>query len=144
MPHGTKYTPLDQCMPEDTGNKRAVRILLECILVSKIFSQTEKRSKHWRPNNNKRESIPVGCILPTFVVLGGVCFQRGSIPARWVWHCPPALYWTGKLRLLAVIKDTHSAVLERLYRSKWSFHPFATGEIGLKSGITSTEFSRST
>ena len=30
-PH--RYTPQEQCMLEDTGNKRAVRILLECILV---------------------------------------------------------------------------------------------------------------
>ena len=27
-------TPPEQCMLEDTGNKRVVRILLECILVS--------------------------------------------------------------------------------------------------------------
>ena len=29
-----RYTPPEQCMLGDTGNKRAVRILLECILVS--------------------------------------------------------------------------------------------------------------
>ena len=28
-----RYTPLEQCMLGDTGNRRAVRILLECILV---------------------------------------------------------------------------------------------------------------
>ena len=28
-----RYTPLEQCMLRDTGNKRAVRILLKCILV---------------------------------------------------------------------------------------------------------------
>ena len=40
---GTRYTPSlgpgnpqEQCMPGDTGNKRAVRILLECILVLDI------------------------------------------------------------------------------------------------------------
>ena len=32
-PPGTRYTPPEQCMLGDTGNKRAVRILLECILV---------------------------------------------------------------------------------------------------------------
>ena len=36
----TRYTPQEQCMLGDTGNKRAVRILLECILVVLIFSQT--------------------------------------------------------------------------------------------------------
>ena len=30
---GTRYTPRVQCMLGDTGNKRVVRILLECILV---------------------------------------------------------------------------------------------------------------
>ena len=41
---GTRYTPLwaqvpppEQCMLGDTGNKRAVRILLECILVLRSF-----------------------------------------------------------------------------------------------------------
>ena len=29
----SRYTPREQCMLGDTGNKRAVRILLECILV---------------------------------------------------------------------------------------------------------------
>ena len=29
----TRYTPREKCMPGDTGHKRAVRILLECILV---------------------------------------------------------------------------------------------------------------
>ena len=33
VPPGTRYTPQDQCMLGDMGNKRAVRILLECILV---------------------------------------------------------------------------------------------------------------
>ena len=32
-PPRTRYTPREQCMLGDTGNKRAVRILLECILV---------------------------------------------------------------------------------------------------------------
>ena len=32
-PPGTRYTPWEQCMPGDMGNKRTVRILLECILV---------------------------------------------------------------------------------------------------------------
>ena len=47
-PPGTRYTPWDQvhppdqvppeqCMLGDTGNKRAVRILLECILVEILF-----------------------------------------------------------------------------------------------------------
>ena len=36
----TRYTPQEQCMLGDTGNKRAVRILLECILVVLIFVQT--------------------------------------------------------------------------------------------------------
>ena len=29
-----EHTPQEQCMLGDTGNKRAVRILLECILVA--------------------------------------------------------------------------------------------------------------
>ena len=33
----TRYTPQEQCMLGDMGNKRAVRILLECILVVLIF-----------------------------------------------------------------------------------------------------------
>ena len=36
-PAGTppgRYTPQEQCMLGDTGNKRTVRILLECILVN--------------------------------------------------------------------------------------------------------------
>ena len=37
-PPGTRYTPLEQCMLGDTGNKRAVRILLECILVYFVSS----------------------------------------------------------------------------------------------------------
>ena len=43
-PPGTKYTPRDQvhppeqCMLGDTGNKRAVRILLQCILVQECIS----------------------------------------------------------------------------------------------------------
>ena len=32
-----RYTPQEQCMLGNTGNKRAVRILLECILIEKIF-----------------------------------------------------------------------------------------------------------
>ena len=32
-PSGTRYTPQELCMLGDTGNKQAVRILLECILV---------------------------------------------------------------------------------------------------------------
>ena len=32
-PPWTRYTPQEQCMPGDMGNKRAVRILLECSLV---------------------------------------------------------------------------------------------------------------
>ena len=31
--HLGRYTPREQCMLGDTGNKRTVRILLECILV---------------------------------------------------------------------------------------------------------------
>ena len=31
-----RYTPLEQCMLGDTGNKLAVRILLECSLVNSI------------------------------------------------------------------------------------------------------------
>ena len=31
------HPPLEQCMPGDTGNKRVVRILLECILVMIYF-----------------------------------------------------------------------------------------------------------
>ena len=33
----SRYTPSEQCMLGDTGNKRAVRILLECILVNTIY-----------------------------------------------------------------------------------------------------------
>ena len=39
--HGTRYTPREQCMLGDTGNKRAVRILLECILVFYEFYLVE-------------------------------------------------------------------------------------------------------
>ena len=41
--------PREQCMLGDTGNKRAVRILLECILVYKIFSEEKKHTnmKMW-------------------------------------------------------------------------------------------------
>ena len=46
-PLGTRYTP-EQYMLGDTGNKRAVRILLECILVF-LFSHIaqSKPSIHW-------------------------------------------------------------------------------------------------
>ena len=40
---GTRYTP-QQCMLRDTGNKRAVRILLECILML-IISSDKKDQK---------------------------------------------------------------------------------------------------
>ena len=33
-----RYTPREQCMLGDTGNKRTVRILLECILGKKFLS----------------------------------------------------------------------------------------------------------
>ena len=36
-PPGTRYIPPEQCMLGDTGNKRAVCILLECILVLNSF-----------------------------------------------------------------------------------------------------------
>ena len=36
-PLGTRYKPPEQCMLGDTGNKRAVRILLECILVGNRY-----------------------------------------------------------------------------------------------------------
>ena len=40
-PPGTRYTPQEQCMMGDTGHKRAVRILLECILVLKFVYQVK-------------------------------------------------------------------------------------------------------
>ena len=39
-PPWTRYTPRWQCMLGDTGNKRAVRILLECILVLLFFQKS--------------------------------------------------------------------------------------------------------
>ena len=39
----------EQCMLGDTGNKRAVRILLECILVSFLYNRTS--------NGNKLETV---------------------------------------------------------------------------------------
>ena len=43
----TRYTPLEQCMLGDTGNKRAVRILLECILVLIIIIDP---TRHYFPS----------------------------------------------------------------------------------------------
>ena len=44
QPPRTRYTTHRQCMLGDTGNKRAVRILLECILVkSKISRQLKMK-----------------------------------------------------------------------------------------------------
>ena len=34
QPPGSRQTPPEQCLLGDTGNKRAIRILLECILVN--------------------------------------------------------------------------------------------------------------
>ena len=53
-----RYTPREQCMLGDTGNKRAVRILLECILVLFFFG-----------NDNP-------CQLTTYVTVFPVDFQR--------------------------------------------------------------------
>ena len=39
----TRYTPRELCMLGDTGNKRAVRILRECILVVKYFYLSYKQ-----------------------------------------------------------------------------------------------------
>ena len=44
-------TPREQCMLGDTGNKRAIRILLECILVfilGSCFAPTSVRMLVWR------------------------------------------------------------------------------------------------
>ena len=40
-PSGQVHTPPEQCMLGDTGNKRAVRILLECILVLDVYCLIE-------------------------------------------------------------------------------------------------------
>ena len=45
-PSRTRYTPWEQCMLGDTGNKRAVRILLKCILVAYTFVLLE-----WAPDS---------------------------------------------------------------------------------------------
>ena len=45
-PPRTRYTPpREQCVLGDTGNKRAVRILLECILVYQTFSGHTSEAK---------------------------------------------------------------------------------------------------
>ena len=55
-------TPRDQCMLGDTGNKRAVRILLECILIWHIFCQKLHEKMDWGTSPRSATAIASNCV----------------------------------------------------------------------------------
>ena len=55
-PPSGRYTPQEQCMLGDTGNKWAVRILLECILVCDLFSRGRDRGAS-RISQRRRQTL---------------------------------------------------------------------------------------
>ena len=89
-------TPLEQCMLGDTGNKRAVRILLECILVllanKKLFwtNFDYNRSRfllaHELQLTKKKTMHKVFC-LRTSTCFTGILQQYGYLRLLSRWYC---------------------------------------------------------
>ena len=70
----SRHPPPAQCMLGDTGNKRAIRILLECNLVQIIFSKN--RNVHSRMESLNKN------IVPQWVYRGCSCKSSEVIQTR--------------------------------------------------------------